>query len=176
VLTVHTYPRSASGSEPEPEPEPKPESGTHDGSKEAEKTPVSDASFLKSNEVSPSASDDSNGDGDERQKGQGKGEEEERAPVSEQQKQKQKPKSKDKATDPLRWFGILTPLALRQAQVQAIKAVEEIIPRLATLSVEMAAVELEVRRARKRRAKAEKAEEKRVTELADQMGQVDVSA
>lgn len=69
-------------------------------------------------------------------------------------------KTDKRPTDPLRWFGILTPLALRQAQGQAVKAVEEIIPRLATVSAEMAAVELEVRRARKRRAKAEKAAEK----------------
>ncbi|KAK4123611.1 hypothetical protein N657DRAFT_539871, partial [Parathielavia appendiculata] len=61
--------------------------------------------------------------------------------------------SRQKAADPLHWFGILTPPPLRQAQGHAIKAVEDIIPRLATLSAEMARVELEVRRARKRRAK-----------------------
>ncbi|KAL2259630.1 hypothetical protein VTK26DRAFT_6635 [Humicola hyalothermophila] len=67
--------------------------------------------------------------------------------------------------DPLRWFGILTPFPLREAQAQSIKAVEEIIPRLATVNAEMAAVELEVRRARKKRAKAEKVEERRRQEL-----------
>ncbi|KAL2136321.1 hypothetical protein VTI74DRAFT_4355 [Chaetomium olivicolor] len=87
---------------------------------------------------------------------------------------------KPERNDPLRWFGILTPLPLRQAQGQAINAVEEIIPRLATLSAEMAGIELEVRRARKKRAKAEKAEEKKTmsagTGLDDKTAQVDVTA
>jgi hypothetical protein len=81
-----------------------------------------------------------------------------------------------KPVDPLRWFGILTPLPLRQAQGHAIKAVEEIIPQLATLSTAMAAVELEVRRARKKRAKAEKAEEKKLVALEEKMAEVDVNA
>ncbi|KAH6627755.1 hypothetical protein F5144DRAFT_549166 [Chaetomium tenue] len=81
-----------------------------------------------------------------------------------------------KPVDPLRWFGILTPLPLRQAQGHAIKAVEEIIPRLATLNTAMAAVELEVRRARKKRAKAEKAEEKKLVALEEKMAEVDVNA
>ncbi|KAK5629674.1 hypothetical protein RRF57_005389 [Xylaria bambusicola] len=58
-------------------------------------------------------------------------------------------------SDPLRWFGLLTPMALRQAQTQSIRAVEHVIPRLASLDVEMMGVEIEVRRARKRRAKAD---------------------
>lgn len=58
--------------------------------------------------------------------------------------------------DPLRWFGILTPMPLRQAQTLAIESVEDLIPRLATVSAKMADVELEIRRARKKRAKAEK--------------------
>ncbi|KAK1751818.1 hypothetical protein QBC47DRAFT_364171 [Echria macrotheca] len=61
-----------------------------------------------------------------------------------------------KSKDPLRWFGILTPMPLRQAQKLAVESVEDVIPRLATVNAEMAAVELEVRRARKKRAKAEK--------------------
>jgi hypothetical protein len=68
-----------------------------------------------------------------------------------------KREGKSKLKDPLRWFGILTPLPLRQAQKLAVESVEEVVPRLATVSAEMAAVELEVRRARKRRAKAEAA-------------------
>ncbi|KAK4138299.1 hypothetical protein BT67DRAFT_5737 [Trichocladium antarcticum] len=72
--------------------------------------------------------------------------------------------------DPLRWFGILTPFPLRQAQGLAIQAVEEIIPRLANVSAEMAAVELEVRRARKRRAKAKKAEWKARWPLEERVG------
>ncbi|KAI3336723.1 hypothetical protein HD806DRAFT_15819 [Xylariaceae sp. AK1471] len=59
--------------------------------------------------------------------------------------------------DPLRWFGLLTPMPLRQVQTQSIRAVEHVIPRLASVNAEMAEVEIEVRRARKRRAKAEAA-------------------
>ncbi|KAK3956816.1 hypothetical protein QBC32DRAFT_329667 [Pseudoneurospora amorphoporcata] len=65
-----------------------------------------------------------------------------------------KNKIKKIRNDPLRWFGLLTPLPLRQAQTQAIQAVEQIIPRLVTVNTEMAQVEIEVRRARKRREKA----------------------
>ncbi|KAI1167551.1 hypothetical protein F5B18DRAFT_602158 [Nemania serpens] len=60
-------------------------------------------------------------------------------------------------SDPLRWFGLLTPAPLRYAQTQSLRAVEHVIPRLASVSAEMAEVEIEVRRARKRRAKAEAA-------------------
>ncbi len=67
---------------------------------------------------------------------------------------------KKKSTDPLRWFGILTPAALRQAQGHAVTAVEDIIPRLATVSGEMAALELAVRRARKKRKVREEREKK----------------
>lgn len=107
---------------------------------------------------------------------------------SNEQKEKDNTKNEKQApnNNPLRWFGILTPLPLRQAQAQAITAVEEMIPRLATLSAEMAAVELAVRRARKRRGKLEKAEEKRrvgeagggekkVVELEEEMGKVGVA-
>ena len=66
--------------------------------------------------------------------------------------------TKRKPTDPLRWFGILTPAPLRQAQGHAITAVEDIIPRLATVSGEMAALELAVRRARKKRRVREEKE------------------
>ena len=68
--------------------------------------------------------------------------------------------TKKKSTDPLRWFGILTPAALRQAQGHAITAVEDIIPRLATVSGEMAALEVAVRRARKKRRVREEKEQK----------------
>ncbi|KAF2971265.1 hypothetical protein GQX73_g2410 [Xylaria multiplex] len=60
-----------------------------------------------------------------------------------------------KSNDPLRWFGLLTPMPLREAQTQSIRAIEHVIPRLASLNSEMAVVEIEVRRARKRRAKSE---------------------
>lgn len=62
-----------------------------------------------------------------------------------------------KPVDPMRWFGILAPLPLRQAQSKSTQAVEQIIPRLVTINAEMAGVEIRVRRARKKRAKAEAA-------------------
>ena len=65
-----------------------------------------------------------------------------------------------RAGDPLQWFGILTPGSLRHAQSQAIQAVQDVIPRLASVDAEMASIEIQVRRARKKRAKAEAAEKK----------------
>ncbi len=62
--------------------------------------------------------------------------------------------------DPLQWFGVLTPMALRKAQQDAIAVVDDVVPRLASVAGEMAAVEIEVRRARKKRARAEAAHEK----------------
>ncbi|KAK7969171.1 hypothetical protein PG996_002390 [Apiospora saccharicola] len=70
------------------------------------------------------------------------------------------PKAKKKSKDPLRWFGLITPMPLRQAQAQSVQAVEEIIPRLVSINAGMAQVEIEVRRARKKRAKAEAAARK----------------
>lgn len=72
----------------------------------------------------------------------------------------EKERSAEKPRDPLRWFGILTPMPLRQAQSQAVEAVGEIIPKLVSVNAEMADVEIRVRRARKKRAKAEAAAEK----------------
>lgn len=66
-----------------------------------------------------------------------------------------------KKRDPLHWFGLLTPTALRQAQVQSTQAVERVLPKLVSVNYEMAQVEIEVRRARKRRAKAEAAATKK---------------
>lgn len=63
------------------------------------------------------------------------------------------PKKQIAARDPLRWFGVLTPLSLRQTQACAVEAVDEVIPRLASLSAEMQDLEIQVRRARKKRAK-----------------------
>lgn len=58
------------------------------------------------------------------------------------------------ARDPLRWFGLMVPPALRQAQTRSVLAVERVIPRLASVDGRMKEVEIEVRRARKRRTKA----------------------
>ncbi|VUC21426.1 unnamed protein product [Clonostachys rosea] len=55
--------------------------------------------------------------------------------------------------DPLFWFGLLAPMPLRNAQSLAIEAMEQIIPRLVSVNAEMLRIEIEVGRARKRRAK-----------------------
>ncbi|KAF4782731.1 hypothetical protein HER10_EVM0002334 [Colletotrichum scovillei] len=75
---------------------------------------------------------------------------------NEKEKTKQK-KKKKKSNDPLRWFGILAPMPLRQAQSLSVQAMQDIIPRLVSVDAEMKDIEIEVRRARKRRAKAEAA-------------------
>ncbi|KAI0851083.1 hypothetical protein F5Y00DRAFT_26497 [Daldinia vernicosa] len=71
----------------------------------------------------------------------------------------------EKRKDPLRWFGLLTPMPLRQAQAQSIEAVEQVIPKLVSVNAQMAQVEIEVRRARKKRAKAEAAAVKQEQEV-----------
>lgn len=59
--------------------------------------------------------------------------------------------------DPLRWFGVLTPLSLRETQACQVEVVERIVPRLVTVDAAMREVEIQVRRAKKMRAKREKA-------------------
>ncbi|KAI1376712.1 hypothetical protein F4677DRAFT_71363 [Hypoxylon crocopeplum] len=73
--------------------------------------------------------------------------------------------SRKKPKDPLRWFGLLTPMALRQAQAQGVEAVEHVIPKLVSVNAQMAQVEIEVRRARKKRAKTEAAAAKKEQEV-----------
>jgi hypothetical protein len=62
----------------------------------------------------------------------------------------------NKSKDPIKMFGILVPQALRQAQSQAVLLVEDIVPRLVEINLEMESMEVEIRRKRKYRAKAEK--------------------
>lgn len=86
-------------------------------------------------------------------------------------------KNQTKPRDPLKWFGILTPMALRQAQTQAMEAVEQVIPRLVSVDAEMADVEIQVRRARKKRAKAEAAAEKeQEVQRSEKAGTTEVAA
>ncbi|KAG6007937.1 hypothetical protein E4U21_005298 [Claviceps maximensis] len=66
-----------------------------------------------------------------------------------------KPPTHKREHDPLRWFGILTPPPLRAAQTHAVEAVEEVIPQLVSVAAEMEYLEIEVRRARKKRDKAQ---------------------
>ncbi|KAF5561958.1 vacuolar ATPase assembly VMA22 [Fusarium napiforme] len=69
-------------------------------------------------------------------------------------------KKRKQNKNPLQWFGLFAPMPLRTAQTHSVKAVGEVIPRLVSVNAEMLHVEIEVRRARKRRAKAEAAEKK----------------
>ncbi|OAA47397.1 hypothetical protein BBO_02852 [Beauveria brongniartii RCEF 3172] len=89
--------------------------------------------------------------------GSGGGEEEEEEGEKEEEEKEEGARKGVAAAvrdDPIRWFGLLVPQALRDAQSHARKAVQDVIPRLASVQAEMAHVEIEVRRARKRRAKA----------------------
>lgn len=56
--------------------------------------------------------------------------------------------------DPLKWFGILVPPALRASQRSFKLAAMDTIPALASITNEMKEVEIEVRRARKKLRKA----------------------
>jgi hypothetical protein len=73
--------------------------------------------------------------------------------------------------DPIRMFGILTPPALKFAQAEAIKMVENLVPRIITLDTKMKEVEIQIRRARKQKAKAEAFEAK---ELQTKMQRIDI--
>ncbi|KAL6903043.1 hypothetical protein GGI43DRAFT_401068 [Trichoderma evansii] len=70
------------------------------------------------------------------------------------EEKKDEKKAKKPNYNPLHWFGILTPQPLRAAQTLSIQAVEEAIPRLISVNAEMEHVEIEIRRAKKKRAKA----------------------
>lgn len=70
------------------------------------------------------------------------------------QERKDENKAKKSIHNPLHWFGILAPQPLRTAQTLSIQAVQEAIPRLVSVNAEMEHVEIEIRRARKKRAKA----------------------
>ena len=76
-----------------------------------------------------------------------------------EQSEKDQAKQK-KRSNPLRWFGLLVPPALRAAQDQSVHAVDQVVPRLVSVNSEMLAVEIEIRRARKKRVKAAAAEHK----------------
>ncbi|KAK2009188.1 hypothetical protein LZ32DRAFT_429207 [Colletotrichum eremochloae] len=92
------------------------------------------------------------------------------------EKEERTSKHRNKSNDPLRWFGILAPLPLRQAQTLSVQAVQDIIPQLASVDAEMKDMEIEVRRARKRRAKAEAALKKSEAEEIPETNQRDLQA
>jgi len=58
-------------------------------------------------------------------------------------------KTSKKTQDPLRWFGILVPPALRSAQQTFVSAVEGSVPQLATIARELRNQEIEIGRVRK---------------------------
>ncbi|KAL6713577.1 hypothetical protein ACLMJK_009042 [Lecanora helva] len=60
----------------------------------------------------------------------------------------------DNSRDPLRWFGVLIPQALRDAQCSFTSGVESHVPALASITKEMKGLEIEIRRARKKAKKA----------------------
>ncbi|KAG4415587.1 hypothetical protein IFR04_011256 [Cadophora malorum] len=66
--------------------------------------------------------------------------------------------SQNKPLDPIRMFGFSIPSALRSAQSSSIQLVETSIPRLASINLQMRALEIQIRRARKYRTKALAAE------------------
>ncbi|KOS18829.1 Coiled-coil domain-containing protein 115 [Escovopsis weberi] len=80
-------------------------------------------------------------------------EEEQEEEKKQAEKGEEELKKRPAGGDPLRWFGLLAPPALRSAQARAARAVGEVVPLLLSVSAEMEGLEIQVRRARKRRAK-----------------------
>lgn len=109
------------------------------------------AGHKEGEDTGESAKEDESDDNNKEASATGEGEEE--------KKQAEEPPAAASATkqhvnNPLRWFGILAPMPLRNAQSLSVEAVEQVIPRLVTVNAEMLDLEIEVRRARKKRAKA----------------------
>ncbi|RMZ72936.1 ATP synthase subunit D domain-containing [Pyrenophora seminiperda CCB06] len=65
------------------------------------------------------------------------------------QTEQENKKSSEKIADPLKWFGILVPPALRTAQSTFVDAVEGPIPQLATIAKDLRMQEIEIGRVRK---------------------------
>ncbi len=65
-----------------------------------------------------------------------------------------KSEKQNRTSDPLNWFGILIPPALRVSQAAFQNAIT-MVPRLAALDQEMRALEIEIRRTRKKLSKLE---------------------
>lgn len=71
------------------------------------------------------------------------------AASSEKAQSKSKPKAKSRSSDPLRWYGILVPPSLRNAQKSFTEAVEDDLPGLASVVLDMQTVEKEIGRVRR---------------------------
>jgi hypothetical protein len=76
--------------------------------------------------------------------------------VAPKEEEKMEEKAETKPVDPIRWFGILVPPALRSAQANFISAVEGPLPRVANLTKELRAIEIEIGRAKKTIRKLDK--------------------
>lgn len=71
--------------------------------------------------------------------------------------------SSTSSCDPLNWFGILVPSALRRTQSSFKIVAEEIVPQIAMIDRKMRQVEIEVRRVRKKMLQADKRAAKAAT-------------
>lgn len=69
--------------------------------------------------------------------------------VPREKSEKDIPKQGNTVKDPIRWFGILVPPALRSAQQSFISVVEDPVPQLATISRDLRSQEIEIGRVRK---------------------------
>ncbi|KAK7513305.1 uncharacterized protein IWZ02DRAFT_484648 [Phyllosticta citriasiana] len=76
-------------------------------------------------------------------------EEEGKEDGEEEEDKEDKRKKQQRQRDPIRWFGILVPQALRSAQGSFVGAVETAVPRTLNLATEMRELEIEIGRARK---------------------------
>lgn len=75
--------------------------------------------------------------------------EEEKEDDKSSKKQSKRNGQKSRPDDPIRWFGILVPPALRSAQGSFVRAVESSVPNLVDLAAEMRELEIEIGRTRK---------------------------
>jgi hypothetical protein len=111
----------------------------------------------KETNTEPEEKDSENGDSH----GGESAEHKEKQEGKEELKEKEEKKPSRPKNPALHQFGILVPPALRQAQSTAEEMVRNLIPKLASVDAEMKALEIEVRRCRK---KAKKLEEKEAQE------------
>ncbi|KAF2090340.1 hypothetical protein K490DRAFT_63219 [Saccharata proteae CBS 121410] len=72
------------------------------------------------------------------------------AASEESKKSEKSTESAEKHVDPIKWFGILVPPALRTAQKHFVGVVEESVPDVTNLSDELRSIEIEIGRTRKK--------------------------
>ncbi|RDL34463.1 uncharacterized protein BP5553_07591 [Venustampulla echinocandica] len=79
--------------------------------------------------------------------------EKENARELDEEKDNGQAETKPRSRDPIRIFGVFVPPALKLAQSEAVKMIENIIPKLVSVDAEMKEVEIKIGRARKHRLK-----------------------